>query len=300
MNILQKSVVRTVLICPLAALLLSPSAALAGPVLGSAQGFAVLGASEVTVGGTSTINGDIGVDPGTSYTGQEYVTQTGSVYIAPSGVAVAAQNSLSTAYTNLAGLAGATDLSGQVLGTTVGTEADPLDPGIYSFSSSAQLTGTLVLDAENDPDALFVFQIPTSTLTTATSSEVDVINGTPTTGVYWVVGSSATLGTSTVFAGNILAYASITLDPSASITCGRALAETAAVTLAGSNTISDNCSAGGDLGSGRTDFGSVGFSGGEVAGVPEPGTVSLLCAGLLALTLCVWQSRKRMRLIRAS
>jgi hypothetical protein len=177
-------------------------------------------------------------------------------------------------------------LTGQDLGT-VGA----LTPGIYRFTSSAQLTGTLTLDAQGNPNALFVFQIG-STLTTASSSTVNVINGGANDGLFWLVGSSATLGTSTAFAGNILALDSITMNTTAKILCGRALAQTAAVTM-DTNTISDTCSAGGDYGSGRSDFGSAGFSGGGVQAIPEPGSVGLLCMGLFTLTLCGWRSRKR-------
>jgi type VI secretion system secreted protein VgrG len=159
-----------------------------------------------------------------------------------------------------------------------------LTPGVYFFASAAQLTGTLTLNALNDPDALFVFQIG-STLTTASSSTVNVINGNPTTSVYFDVGSSATLGTGTTFAGNILAEQSITLSTSATIICGRAVAKTGAVTM-DTNTISNDCRSGGDLGTGRTDFGSGGFSGGDgIAPVPEPGTNALLCSGLGVIAL---------------
>ena len=177
----------------------------------------------------------------------------------------------------LAALPFTIDLTGQDLGNMT------LTPGVYRFSSSAQLTGTLTLDAQNTSDALFVFQIG-STLTTASSSTVNVINGTPTTGVYFDVGSSATLGTGTMFAGNILADQSITLTTAASIICGRAIAKNGAVTM-DTNTISNDCTDGGDFGTGRSDFGSVGFSGGDGVDtpIPEPGTWALLLSGFGAL-----------------
>jgi type VI secretion system secreted protein VgrG len=130
---------------------------------------------------------------------------------------------LTTAYNTLRGLPTQVDLTGQNLGGL------NLGPAVYSFATSAQLTGLLTLNGQGNANALFVFNIG-SALTTASNSVVLLINGANGNNVYWTVGSSATLGTSSVFAGNILADQSITLNTAATITCGRALARVGAVT----------------------------------------------------------------------
>jgi type VI secretion system secreted protein VgrG len=212
-----------------AACLFASAPSLAQTYLGTAQPFAVLGASAVTCSVASAVTGDLGISPNgaASITGYPVppCTVTGTIHAAD-GVALTAQNDLVTAYNALGIQPCTADLTGQDLGT-VGV----LTPGVYCFNTSAQLTGALILDAQGDPNAPFIFKIG-STLTTASAATVSVINGGSACGVSWQVGSSATLGTTTNFLGNIVALTSITTNTGANIT-GRALARNGAVTLAG-------------------------------------------------------------------
>lgn len=192
------------------------------PPMGTAEDFVVLGGSTVTNTGSSVLTGDLGVWPGLGITGFPPGVVNGTTH-AGDAVAQQAQSDLVTAYNNLAGQACDLDLTDQDLGGMV------LPPGAYCFAAGAELTGTLTLDALGDPNAVWVFQIG-STLTTASNAAVDVINEGSDCNVYWQVGSSATLGTGTSFAGNILALTSITTNTSANVS-GQLLARNGAVTL---------------------------------------------------------------------
>jgi type VI secretion system secreted protein VgrG len=149
-------------------------------------------------------------------------------------VALQAQSDLLLAYNAATALTPTQDLTGQNLGGLV------LTPGVYSFASSAELTGTLTLNDLGDPNAQFVFQFAT-TLTTASDSSVATINGgsTPGGNVYWQVGSSATLGTDSTLEGHLLGWSSITLMTGASLQDGSVLACNGAVTLDSNNINND-------------------------------------------------------------
>ena len=198
------------------------SAMAVAPPLGNASSFAVVGASTVTNTGPTIVNGDLGVSPGTAVVGFPPGIVNGTIE-AGTGAALAAQTSITAAYNQLAGQVCDIDLTGQNLGGLT------LTPGAYCFSSSAQLTGTLTLDGLGNPGSVWVFQIG-STLTTASGSSVQFVNGGQACGAFWQVGSSATLGTTTAFAGNILALASITLTTGAT-NSGAAFARNGAVTM---------------------------------------------------------------------
>lgn len=192
-------------------------------VLGTAESYAVLAGETITNTGPTVLQGDLGLAPGTSVTGFPPGTVTGNMNIANS-VALQAQIDLTTAYNYLADLPSDADLSDLDLGGMI------LLAGTYTFSSSAQLTGLLQLDAQGDADARWVFQIG-STLTTASASQVLMLNGGDPCNVYWQVGSSATLGTETAFLGHIVALTSITMNTGATILGGSALARNGSVTL---------------------------------------------------------------------
>ncbi len=201
------------------------------PLLGSAQTFAVLASSTVTNTGATTVRGDLGVQPGLAVIGFPPGQVLNGTIHEGDTVALQAQTDLTTAYNSLQARPCTSDLTGKDLGGM------RLTQGVYCFTSSAQLTGTVELDAQGSADAVFVFQIG-STLTTASGASVRLINGAGICNVYWQVGSSATIGASTSFTGNILALASVSLTTGA-VVSGRALARTGAVTM-DTNTIDAN------------------------------------------------------------
>src|ERR1700736_5100141 len=227
--------------------------------LGSAASFSVLGGSTITNTGPTTMFGDLGLSPGSSVTGAPHVL--GATHVADA-VAIGAKNDLPTGYNNAAsrpsnGSAG-TDLAGQVF-----------LPGVRTASSSLLLSsGSVTLDAQGDPNAVFIFQIG-STLITGSSTTVPLVNGAQACNVFWQVGSSATLGTGTRLVGTVMASATITANTAATIH-GRLLAQTGAVNLDTNTITTSNCasSVGGEGGGTETTTPT------EAATLAEAGTVA--------------------------
>jgi hypothetical protein len=206
--------------------------------LGTADKFALLGGSGITnVSAQTYIIGAVGSSPTPAITGLKQSQVKGHLYLKASPVTALAQKNLTVAYDQAAGAPCGTDLTGKDLGGM------RLGPGVYCFSSSAGLTGTLTLDAHGNPDSQWVFQIG-STLTTASNSKVDMVlghkappweNGLRGCNVYWQVGSSATIGSGSIFVGKILALTSITLD--GGTFRGKGLARNGAISMSSRETV---------------------------------------------------------------
>jgi hypothetical protein len=197
--------------------------------LGEADDFAVLGASTVTSAGVSALTGNLGVSPGTAMTGFPPGTVTGATHSADPA-AKKAQADVGLAYADATGRTAAP--------TPAALGGRTLTRGVYKSASFA-ITGDLTLDAQEDPAAVFIFQAG-STLVTAASSHVKLVNGAQACNVFWEVGSSATLGASSTFAGNILALTSISMGAGVAME-GRALAHNAAVTLDNDSVAAAHC-----------------------------------------------------------
>jgi hypothetical protein len=267
--------------------------------LGTARSFAVLAGQSVTNTGPSTINGDLGVSPGTSITGFPPGTVQGTTH-QTDAAATQAQSDLTTAYTDAAGRPGGASVSADLGGQT-------LTPGVYNSASAMGLTGDLTLDAQGDANAVFIFQMG-STLTTGSASHVNLINGASTCNVFWQVGSSATLGTNSVFRGTVMALTSIAVQTGATVE-GRALARNGSVTLDTNTFTLSTCAAATATTTTavatpttvrstattaqvtRIPVGGVQTGGGSTSGIEHRGLLAL-AAGLLAAAGVAWALRR--------
>jgi hypothetical protein len=287
------------------AIIFCPSPAWAVTVLGSElSSLAVLGASGVTNTGATTLIGNLGVSNNSSASGITGFlgtlandgpgTATGAVHQG-NAFAIAADGQLVNAMSSL-GLLGA--------GTTLGVDLTGLTlaPGVYTvLAGISNLTGMLTLDGGGNANAFWVFQMP-STLITSSGSVVNVINTGAGAGVYWNVGSSATLDTGSTFEGNILASTSIAMNNGVTFSCGRALAHTGAVTMIDDGVNAVDCAGTGEEGSNGLSGGlTVEQPGGlpsplpftQVAAIPEPETYALMLAGLGVVGFAARRNKKR-------
>lgn len=263
---------------------ISPANAATPVGLGSSSNFAVLAGAGITNTGATTVSGTAGGDMGSSptpaFTGDTTVTTTGTKYMANEAIVSGAKAALDTAYLDAAGRTPATAVTADLGGQT-------LVGGVYNGASSLGLTGTLILDGQNDPTSVWVFQAG-STLTTASSSVVQLINGAQACNVFWQVGSSATFGTTSDFTGHVFAQTAISTNAGTTIH-GQLLARDAAVTLINTTIINDACAAVAPSPSPST------IAGGELPNTETPWIYIAVIGGLLALTGAVVGIQRRKR-----
>jgi len=262
--------------------------------------FSVLGATpSVTNTGATTLTGDVGVSPAGSITGLNTITVNGTNGLVSADVHLAdatatqAQADLVTAIGSLSSLGPGTLLPADITGLT-------LLPGVYTVpAGTTNLSGMVTLDGQGNANAFWLFQA-TSSLITSSGSIVNLIGTGSGAGVFWNVGSSATLNSSSTFEGNILALTSITLGSAVTINCGRALASTGEVTMIGDTINAGDCTGTGadnsyGLGGNGLDYVSgtegagtvVDIATGRVVSVPgtipEPATLALFAIGFVGL-----------------
>ena len=274
----------------LAAILAGTTLGAASVNLGKAKSFAVLAGTTITNTGATTITGDVGLHPGKAATGFTTVTLNGAKHLGDA-VALSAKNSLVTAYNDAAGATPVTNVPTELGGTT-------LKAGVYA-SATLGLTGTLTLDGTG----VFIFQAG-STLITAPNSKVSLINGASACNVYWQVGSSATLDTTTSFKGTIMALTSIALKTGATLQ-GRALARNGAVTMDHNTIDSSACAASSPTPTptpkATTHAAATPPATDTLASTPAPMTdrVSLVLLAFVAISLVALLGLLRLRAVRS-
>jgi Ice-binding-like/Bacterial Ig-like domain len=200
--------------------------------LGTACSFGILGATPVVSStGPTHVTGDIGISPALSITGFPPGTLTGAEFMGATSLAGTAQNDLTTAYNAAMNTPG-----GQAIPADIGNLPRVFPPGVYKATTTLGITGDLTLDGSTNPNGSWIFQVG-SALTTAAgttggvpNSRVILVGGAKQQNVYWQMGSAATLGTSSIFAGTIMAQTDIVLGTGATLN-GRALARTGQVNL---------------------------------------------------------------------
>lgn len=192
--------------------------------LGSASSFAVLAGTQITGNAATTIEGNVGVSPAGAITGITPGMVSGTIHT-NDPIAAQAQLDLVTAFDDAAGRT-----IGAIPHLPVLGDGEILPPGLYTSNAAYfSITGNLTLDAQGDPDAVWIFQM-SSTLLPAASSQVILINGARSRNIFWQIGSAATLGANAVLAGNLLALEAITMGAGARLD-GRALVQHTFVTL---------------------------------------------------------------------
>lgn len=198
----------------------------------TALSFAVLAGTTIANTGPSVISGDLGVSPGTAITGfPPGEVSNGAKHVADA-LALQAQSDLETAYNDAVGQERPAEVPAELGGMT-------LVPGSYKQATALALNGTLTLDAQDDPSAVFIFQTG-FTLSTASSSTIELVNGAQACNVFWQVGSSATLGSESMFVGSILALGSVTVQTGTTVT-GRVLARVGQISLDTSTVTRPSC-----------------------------------------------------------
>ncbi len=258
--------------------------------LGTADSFAVLAGQGITNTGVTTITGDIGSFPNSAETGTgacpaaDCVNLTGTDH-AGDAVTQSAKADLVTAYD---------DAAGRTPVTTIATELDgqTLVAGVYNSEAGTFLnSGTLTLNGQGDPNAVFIFQMA-STLITASSSTVNLINGAQSCNIFWQVGSSATLGTNSTFRGTIMALTSIQVTTGVTV-FGRVLARNASTTLDSDTITRSPCLAPtSPPPTTPPPSGGVPTGGGSTAGVQDLGLL-VIGGALLALAVGTFAARRR-------